>query len=96
MPGTDYTLQIAGRLGWGWCGQYQFTNHYKSRWSEMFWLLVGGTWHQNVCDVILACHAGRIMGVLNTECQSFIIWFAKTEIEMSGYARSLSASCDDP
>ena len=74
MPGTDYTLQIAGRLGWGWGGQYQFTNHYKSRWSEMFWLLVGGTWHQNVCDVILACHAGRIMGVLSTECQSLLYY----------------------
>ena len=35
----------------------------------MFWLLVGGTWHQNVCDVILACHPGSIMGALNTESQ---------------------------
>ena len=76
MPGTDYTL-----LGWG--GQYQFTNHYKSRWSEMFWLLVAGTWHQNVCDVILACHPGIIRGVLDTESQSLLFAMTSSFIILS-------------
>ena len=57
----------------------------------MFWLLVAGTWHQNVCDVTLACHPGRIMGALNTESQSWLfamtssfIILSITVIEMSG------------